>query len=112
VISSGITKISEATDRRSVEVSAERSQKTQSFQWSVSAVWSTFSALVEIINVTTMRAPQDWRRSAWLITCGLFSPNDSAVFRVWLSSHDLACVLTRLMAVAAHAQLLRQCQFS
>ena len=94
------------------KVLAERSQKTQSFQWPVSAVWSTFSALVEIIDVTTMRAPQDWRRSACLITCGLFSPNDSAVFRVRLSSHDLACAVTRLMAAAAHAQLLRQCQFS
>jgi len=45
------------------KVLAERSQKTQSFQWPVSAVWSTFSALVEIIDATTMRAPQDWRRS-------------------------------------------------
>ena len=34
-------------------VLAERSQKTQSFQWPVSAVWSTFSALVEIIDATT-----------------------------------------------------------
>jgi len=32
------------------KVLAERSQKTQSFQWPVSAVWSTFSALVEIID--------------------------------------------------------------
>jgi hypothetical protein len=28
----------------------------------------------------------------------------SAVFRVRLSSHDLACAVTRLMATAAHAQ--------
>src|SRR5262249_53425218 len=61
------------------KVLAERSQKTQSFQWPVSAVWSTFYSLVEIIDATTMRNPQDWLRSsqsAWLITCGLFSPND------------------------------------
>jgi len=81
------------------KVLAERSQKTQSFQWPVSAVWSTFSALVEIIDATTMRAPQDWRRSVRGIPRAVEQPRSRV--RV-----------TRLMAAAAHAQLLRQCQFS
>ena len=82
------------------KVLAERSQKTQSFQWPVSAVWSTFSALVEIIDATTMRAPQDWRRSVRGIPRAVEQPRSRV------------CALTRLMAAAAHAQLLRQCQFS